>query len=104
MGTALDIHFNKNGARTTEHPKEMDKLRDEICVKYIGAHKGWTRDKLGLELAAHGATSWIHIDVREFSNYKADKFFKTTEDDINGGKLSDIIKTMDEGKYKSIIE
>ncbi|WP_165024394.1 hypothetical protein [Dysgonomonas sp. ZJ279] len=105
MGTALDIHFNKNGTRTTDHPKEMDKLRDEICVKYIGAHSGWAANKLGLELAKHGAKSWIHIDVREFNNiYKADKFFKTTLDDINGDKLCDAIKTIDNGKFKKIIE
>lgn len=41
---------------------------------------GWETNKIGLEPkkfrdGGSGATSWVHVDVREFTNYKADDFY-----------------------------
>ncbi|MDG5817029.1 hypothetical protein QA601_18170 [Chitinispirillales bacterium ANBcel5] len=85
MGKAVDIHFNKNGSRTRD-VKDMDILREKIFCECIGAPKqirnsipqfGWLNNQFGLESAAVGATTWVHLDVREFDTqpYLNDMYF-----------------------------
>lgn len=50
------------------------------------------------------ATTWVHMDCREFRKYKSDKFFKTTESELLGTKLLDLIETSDNGDYNYLIE
>lgn len=88
MGNALDLHFKKDGIRTSS-VDDMEAIRKDFFCKYMGAPEGkknntyyfgWERNKIGLEPkkfknGASGATSWVHVDVREFTNYKADDFY-----------------------------
>jgi hypothetical protein len=92
MGKAVDLHFNKNGAR---FKSDMDLLREKIYCDYIGAPKqggsfGWLSDKFGLEpkkftSGEKGATTWVHLDVREFNrvNYLKDEFFIKSNNEMN---------------------
>ena len=76
MGKALDLHFNKNGKRT-EKVTDMEKIREDIFNKYLGAKWDWGEKNIfNLESTKTGAISWVHYDVREFnlSNLK-DIFF-----------------------------
>lgn len=109
MGKAVDLHFFKNGVRTYES-KDMDELREKIFCECLGAPKqggnsdykfGWLRNKLGLEPAEFeegkndGATTWVHLDVREFrySTYLKDHFFyKTSTSKCLSQKMIDIIE------------
>jgi hypothetical protein len=92
MGCALDLHFSstdKKGERTQD-VSDMDSIRKDFFCKYMGspyfpkeinAKFGWATNLIGLEPAKYrdgssGATTWIHIDVRDFeSKYKDNKFF-----------------------------
>ena len=89
MGCALDLHFKKNGIRTSS-VKDMERIRKDFFNKYMNAPYeilgeevffGWKKDHIGLEpkkfkSGQQGATSWVHYDVRDFSSkYKNDKFF-----------------------------
>jgi hypothetical protein len=77
MGCALDLHFSstdKKGERTQD-VSDMDSIRKDFFCKYMGATY-WTKNNIGLESAKIGATSWVHVDVREFeTKYKDNKFF-----------------------------
>jgi len=109
MGNAIDIHFYIDGERDTVNKLSeiktcVDNIREDVIRKYmgVGAGKGWEAGKIGIERASDGATTWVHMDVREFINYKADKFYKQTLDDINGSKLIDLVKDMDDKKFKEV--
>ncbi len=88
MGDALDLHFKKDGIRTSS-VDDMEAIRKDFFCKYMGAPEGkknntyyfgWETNKIGLEPkkfrdGGSGATSWVHVDVREFTNYKTDDFY-----------------------------
>ena len=87
MGKAVDLHFNKDGQRTRES-SDMDLLRENIFCDEMGAPYnrgafGWEINKFGLEPfefkrgKKNGATSWVHVDVREFQSakYLKDEYF-----------------------------
>ena len=89
MGKALDLHFYKlNSSNSTE--VNCDKIRDLLILK-SGAQLRWsgsdkfslepsTKDKKGNEFLA---TTWVHIDVREFKKeFLKDDFFIKTKDKI----------------------
>lgn len=93
MGKAVDIHFDKNGSRTTSST-DMDELREKIYCNCIGAPKnevkekcnfGWVTNRFGLESEKYGASSWVHLDVREFktSLYLKDVYFIKSNYDEN---------------------
>jgi len=108
MGTALDLHFNnKDGVRTRDS-SDMDAIRKYFICKYMNAplttidgtgrtrEFGWKRNHIGLEpkrdsRGRDGATSWVHVDVREFeTKYQDDKFFVKNESDVIGKPIIEI--------------
>jgi len=105
MGKAVDLHFDKNKNRT----HDMDILREKIYCECIGAPKqggnskykfGWLPNKFGLEPnkwadGKNAATTWIHLDVREFNKdlYLKDEFFIKSNNESNfNKKLTEIAK------------
>lgn len=93
MGNALDLQFKKLSAKTRCQGADVDKIRADIFKKRLGAVLGWSSNKLGLETAAQGATSWVHVDVREFSAiYKLDRYYAVTQAQVDGDKLIEIAK------------
>lgn len=93
MGNALDLQFKKANAKTRCQGGDVDKIRSDIFKKRLGAVLGWRSNKLGLETAAQGATSWVHVDVREFSAiYKLDRYYAVTQAQVDGDKLIEIAK------------
>lgn len=104
MGKAVDLHFNKKGIRS-KLPADMEELREKIFCECIGAPKqkekngkcnfGWVRNRFGLESLKEGASTWVHLDVREFDRdtYLKDEYFIKSDQERNFGfKLSNIKK------------
>lgn len=97
MGKALDLHFNKNGKRTKE-VTDMEKIREDIFNKYLGSQLRWNnKNKFSLEPTRKIfknefiATTWIHIDVREFDAiYLKDIFFCRNQDKVKGKSMIDL--------------
>lgn len=93
MGCALDIVVqNKNNQVVS-----MNELENQVRIKWFGKYLntslGWSSNKFGLERISDGATTWVHLDVREFSKeYKIDKLFSTSKDGLNGDYLINLFK------------
>lgn len=99
MGKAIDIHFNKNGVRTREIT-DVEAIRDKIIIPTNKAQINWgSKNKFSLEPSRNAsfvATSWIHMDVRQFDlEYLKDEFFANTAAKIKGKKIVEVAK--DEG-------
>lgn len=92
MGNALDLQFKKGTATTRCQGADVDKLRNKIFVKRLGAQLSWPEDNmLSLETAAQGATSWVHVDVREYdTRYKDSRFYAVTQAVADGDPMLDI--------------
>ncbi|SNV34693.1 Uncharacterised protein [Chryseobacterium taklimakanense] len=87
-GKALDIHYNilSTGKRTKSN-SDMNKIRKEIFKKYTGAKEDWNSGKDIFYLESF-ATTWIHVDVREFSQeYLVKKYFVKNTSDLNGKNI-----------------
>lgn len=101
MGKALDIHFNRKGSKVNELVR-IEEIRDKILVPYSKVQIRWKDDNLfSVEPSRKSypkefiATTWIHIDVREFSSkYLDDKFFAKTLEDTNGKNLVQLAKDL----------
>lgn len=93
MGKAIDIHFNKNGVRT-KIVKDIEDIRLKIFNAYLGAKWDWKETNIfNLESTKVGATTWVHIDVREFDvQYLDDKYFIQNETDLNGKSILSLAK------------
>lgn len=96
MGKAIDIHFNKNGVRTKEIT-DVEAIRDKIIIPTNKAQINWgSKDKFSLEPSRNAsfvATTWIHMDVRQFSlEYLKDEFFANSAAKIKGDKMVDVAK------------
>lgn len=99
MGKAIDIHFNKDGKRTRDI-LDVEKVRDNIIIPTNKAQINWgSKNKFSLEPSRNAsfvATTWIHMDVRQFElEYLKDEFFANTEAKIKGKKIVEVAK--DEG-------
>ena len=94
MGNALDLQFKKGQATTRCEGKDVDELREKIFVTRLGAQMGWGKtNKLSLEPASAGATSWVHVDVREFGDtYKADRYYATKQTYADGDDLVEMAR------------
>ncbi len=94
MGKAIDIHFNKNGQRT-QSIEDMEKIRDKVIIPHMGGQLRWGKnDKFSVEPTrkAHKkefiATTWIHLDVRQFQiGYLEDKYFAKDTAKLNGKNI-----------------
>lgn len=68
MGKAIDIHYQYRDGQEASSDADVSAIRLNIFNKYLGAEWDWTNKNIfNLESSAVGATSWIHVDVREFS-------------------------------------
>ena len=94
MGNALDLQWTKGGLTTHCLGADVDQIRTEIFVKRLGAQMRWPgRNKLSLEAATDGATSWVHMDVREFeSQYKDTRFYAVTQAGLDGDRLVEMAR------------
>ncbi|MCG8186793.1 peptidoglycan-binding protein [Tenacibaculum finnmarkense genomovar finnmarkense] len=103
MGKAADLHFNKDSKRANL-TSNMEYVREHFFSKYLGAPKsgvgqthgfGWKKNKFGLEPkkfngGASGATTWVHVDVREFDKiYLKEELFISKQDLVIGKKISE---------------
>jgi len=102
MGNALDLQFTKGKATKRCQDADVDNLRSKVFVARLGAQLGWgSQNKLSLERAADGATSWVHVDVREFgAQWKADRYYATTQGGADGNPLIDMARL--ESRFKLI--
>lgn len=94
MGNALDLQFKKGAATKRCSGKDVDTLREKIFIERLGAQLGWPlTNKLSLERASDGATSWVHVDVRQFDDtYKSDRFYAVKQEYADGDNLVEIAK------------
>ncbi|MFB9057210.1 glycoside hydrolase family protein [Mariniflexile ostreae] len=93
-GKALDILYNYNSGRT-KNKLHVEEIRKKIFNKHLGAKWDWNAEKniYYLESTNKGATTWVHLDVREFNiEYLKDEFFVKTETKMNGEKIVDLAK------------
>lgn len=86
MGNALDLQFRKAPATTRCAGADVNTLRSKIFIARMGAQLSWpNKNKLSLEPASAGATSWVHMDVREFEPaLKADRYYATSQEMADG--------------------
>lgn len=94
MGNALDLQFTKGGAKTRCAGADVDNLRSKIFIARMGAQLSWPqKNKLSLEPASAGATSWVHVDVREFDDrLKADRYYATSQAMADGAALLELAR------------
>ncbi len=93
MGCALDIVIKDKNNQTIRDNELEDKVRKEWFCKYLNTSLGWSPNKFGLERLSDSATTWVHLDVREFDQeYKIEKLFSTTKDGLNGNYLINLFK------------
>ncbi|MDG5817093.1 peptidoglycan-binding domain-containing protein [Chitinispirillales bacterium ANBcel5] len=107
-GKAVDILYEveRNGNwinRNTQSDADRRVVAEQvrtICQKreVLNATVDWvmpaSKDRFSLESVDTGATTWVHVDVREFSRnkYLIDKFFCTSPNEMNGDKLTVLIE------------
>ncbi|WP_313500495.1 hypothetical protein [Kaistella carnis] len=87
-GKALDIHYNflSNGKRADGN-SDMNKVRKEIFMKYCCAKQDWNAGKDIFYLESF-ATTWVHVDVREFSQeYLTKNYFVTNSAELDGKSI-----------------
>ncbi|MGQ3678600.1 peptidoglycan-binding domain-containing protein [Tenacibaculum discolor] len=102
MGKAADLHFTKDKSRTKK-VSDIEYIRENFFHKYLGAPKsgagqtygfGWKKNHFGLEpkkfnSGSSGATTWVHVDVREFDKeFLAESLFVNKQDKVIGEKLT----------------
>lgn len=94
MGNALDLQWTKGESTTRCSGAAVDTLRAEIFVKRLGAQLQWVeKNKVSLETAAQGATSWVHMDVRELATqYKDTRYYAVTQAGLDGDGMVEIAK------------
>lgn len=93
MGCALDMQIVNKNNKTVENKELEDIVRIKWFCEYLNTSLGWHENKFGLERNIDGSTSWVHLDVREFtSEYKINKLFSVTKDGLNGNYLVNLFK------------
>ena len=98
-GKALDIHYNyiSTGQRARTVP-DLEKIREKIFNKYLGAKWDWKpgqNDIFNLESTAKGARTWVHVDVREFSQeYLKKEYFIKSLSQLNGKNIVQLAKDL----------
>lgn len=95
MGNALDLTIIDNKGNAIIVPNLENIIRIKWFCKYLNTSLGWSKNHFGLERTSDGASSWVHLDVREFDtvSYKSNKFYAKTVDELNGIYLKNIVET-----------
>lgn len=93
LGTAIDIIIRDKNNQAIDKNELENHVRKEWFCKYLNAAMGWLPNQFGLEKLSHGATSWVHLDIREFSNeFKDNNLFSSSKEVLNGDYLINIFK------------
>lgn len=94
MGNALDLQWTKGNSTARCEGAAVDTLRAEIFLKRLGAQLQWVeKNKLSLETAAQGATSWIHMDVRTLATqYQDTRYYAVTQAGVDGDGVLEIAR------------
>jgi hypothetical protein len=94
MGNALDLQFSQGTSATRCTGLALDSLRKSIFIDRLGANMGWNTDySASLETAKQGATSWVHVDVRQFSDlYKQERHYATTQSSLDGERAVELTR------------
>jgi GH24 family phage-related lysozyme (muramidase)/LysM repeat protein len=102
MGNALDVQFRKGSSKTRCQGAAVNELRSKIFVNRMSAQLGWPgTNKISLERAEDGATSWVHMDVRTFdAAHKADRYYATTQGGVDGAAMIEMARL--ESRFKLI--
>ncbi|WP_180038378.1 LysM peptidoglycan-binding domain-containing protein [Acinetobacter sp. YH16052] len=102
MGTAIDIVIYNKNSQVVSLDELENTVRKEWFCTYLNATMGWSNNRFGLERLSHGATTWVHLDVREFSDeFKIDKLFSKTANGLNGDYLVNLFRR--DGKASTIL-
>lgn len=94
MGNALDLQFSHGKSATRCTGLALDSLRKSIFIDRLGANMGWNIDySASLETAKQGATSWVHVDVRQFSDlYKQERHYAGTQFSLDGERVVELAR------------
>lgn len=104
MGKAVDLHFCRNyKGKWLRQGKDIAsdvELMRTVAQKRMNATLGWEENskRFGLETAAQGAKTWVHLDVREWggkgSVYLADEYFVKYPEDLDGTSMFELLKNV----------
>lgn len=102
MGNAVDIVIVNSKGNTVTVPELENTVRAEWFAKYLNTSLGWSKNHFGIERTSDGATSWVHLDVREFdvTTYQKSNFYSTTVEGMNGGYIK---QTAEQLKLKGLV-
>jgi hypothetical protein len=94
MGNALDLQWTKGASTTRCEGVAVEEIRTEIFINRLGAQMRWPgKNKLSLEAATDGATSWVHLDVREFEpQYKDTRYYAVNQPGVDGDLVVEIAR------------
>jgi GH24 family phage-related lysozyme (muramidase) len=94
MGNALDLQFRHGNSTGNCVGQDLENLRQKIFVNRIGAQMRWKhKNQAALEATSDGATSWVHVDVREYGvAFKKDKHYAVTQGGVDGEPLVDMAR------------
>lgn len=94
MGNALDLQWTEGKSTIRCTGASVDKLREKIFVKRLGAQLGWEKaNTASLETAEDGATNWVHLDVRELEpQYKDMRYYAVTQSGVDGDSMLEIAR------------
>lgn len=96
MGLALDLQFKNNKGERSRNTADMNTIRTNVFVRYMGASTSRLVNRIFLEADKYksgkpGATSWVHFDWTSLktSNNEllTDKLFTDNINVANGGGL-----------------
>lgn len=89
MGNALDIQFSQRESNTRCAGNDIETIRSKIFIEHLGAQLGWNEsNRLSLERAEDGATSWVHVDVRQYEEQnKAARYYAVTQSAMDGDSI-----------------
>jgi GH24 family phage-related lysozyme (muramidase) len=97
MGNAFDLQFRKGAEKVRCQDAELETLRKKIFMERLGGKMEWREiNVLSLEPATFsngdkGATSWIHVDVRQYAPvYLASRFYAMSQASADGIPLARI--------------
>ncbi|OXA83898.1 glycoside hydrolase family protein [Flavobacterium hercynium] len=94
-GKALDIHYNfLDTNMRASNIRNMNEIRKNIFMKYLGAKQDWNSGKDIFYLESWAST-WVHLDVREFSQkYLTEDYFITNNKDLDGKQIVQLAKEL----------
>lgn len=104
MGKAVDLLFCRNYKGTwlrkaKDIASDVELMRT-VAKNRMNAAAGWVNgeNRFGLETAAQGAKTWVHLDVREWggkgSVYLADEYFVKYPEDLDGTSMFELLKNV----------